>query len=375
MLAAPEASSINQVLHSDILGIIFEEHSKLDWRAPAIDGQVCCFWRQTVIGHPRAWSYVEIGDNSHPTASDLRLWLSRSGAAPLYIDIQKDDRDTVMLVDLLRDHTIRIKSFRLFLAPFSFFDSQAFPQLEDLNVARWSAQSSASSGTFGLMPNLRSLRIGCIDLSSGSWNAFPPLQVLSVYNSNCKSLINNSHNTITALMLDDLHFEDRTSSVVEFPSLTYLSLFDVVHFKHRVIAHSLKTYHEGGSTVDDSFPVTMPSVVEYGVYDYPTTFPDPTELHSVFPFLLRLSVRADPSRLPPILESIANEPDCLPALHIIAMGSFSRHSQISHAGLVEMERLISARRTRSSTDVTLHIEKAGSFHVPLFFGEVCCCSS
>jgi hypothetical protein len=377
MSDAPQSSLINEVIPSDVLGIIFEEHAKLEWRAPAIDGQVCRFWRQTVIGHPRAWCYIEIGNRASPTTSDVQLWLSRSRAAPLYIDFKRGHY-LDKLADLLRDHTIRIKSLRMFRAPYSLLAHHAFPQLEDLDVRRWSWQASDrlmtpdSPWTWDPMPNLQTLRIHCIELSTESLTGLPPLQVLSAYNSSCTSLIKNSHNTLTRLMLDDIRFEESGSSVIDFPSLTYLSLFEVMNLKPRMAPLSLRTYHEGGSTAGGPFPMVLPSVVEYGVYDHPTNFPEPTELNRVFPNLLRLSVRADSSSLPSILKSIANEPNCLPMLEAIAIGSFSKTSPIPDTGLQEMEQLFSTRRTSNNTNIALLIEKEGSFHVPLFFGEVRC---
>jgi hypothetical protein len=376
MSDALQSSPTNEVIPSDVLGIIFEEHGKLEWRAPAIDGQVCRFWRQTVIGHPRAWCYIEIGNRVHPTTSDVQLWLSRSRAAPLYIDFKDHYLDK--LAGLLRDHTIRIKSLRMSWAPYSLA-RQAFPQLEDLDVRRWSSSDQrmtpGSPWTWGPMPNLRNLRIYCVNLSTESMNGLPPLQALSACSSSCTSLIQNSYKTLTRLMLDDLIFGESGSGVIDFPSLTYLSLFEVRNLKHRMAPLSLRTYHEGGSTTGGSFPIVLPSVVEYGVYDHPENFPEPTEMDRVFPNLLRLSVRADSSSLPSILKSILDEPNCLPMLEIIAMGSFSKASPVSDTGLEEMEQLISTRRTGNNTNIALHIEKEGSFHVPLFFGEVRCCLS
>ena len=72
------------------MGVIFEEHTKLEWRAPAIDGRVCRVWRQAVLNTPQVWIYIEINCDKPPRIRELRAWLHRSGSAPLYIHVDKE---------------------------------------------------------------------------------------------------------------------------------------------------------------------------------------------------------------------------------------------------------------------------------------------
>ena len=106
---------IHEVLPSEIMGGIFEEHTKLEWRAPVIDERVCRFWRQIVLNTPRAWKYLEIHHNQ-PRAEVLR---HRSGKAPLHIRVGHSD--TRNLDDLLGDNHARIASLRMALGDHSFF--------------------------------------------------------------------------------------------------------------------------------------------------------------------------------------------------------------------------------------------------------------
>src|SRR5258708_6602382 len=76
---------IHEVLPTEILMTIFEEHAKLEWSAHVIDGRVCRLWREIVINPPRAWSYLEFGARIPPTVSHLQSWLNRSCTAPLHI--------------------------------------------------------------------------------------------------------------------------------------------------------------------------------------------------------------------------------------------------------------------------------------------------
>jgi Ser/Thr protein kinase RdoA (MazF antagonist) len=60
-IQAPLASCrINDILSEEILRASFEEHAKLEWRAPGIEGRVCRFCRQIVqystsMGMNRNW--------------------------------------------------------------------------------------------------------------------------------------------------------------------------------------------------------------------------------------------------------------------------------------------------------------------------------
>src|SRR5258708_40170545 len=83
---------VHEVLPHEILAVIFEEHAKLEWTAPAIDGRVCRSWRQIVLNSPRAWAYLKICPEYHARSKfeELRLWLNRSGAAPLHLHFKEE---------------------------------------------------------------------------------------------------------------------------------------------------------------------------------------------------------------------------------------------------------------------------------------------
>jgi hypothetical protein len=78
---------INDTLPEEILGAIFEDHAKLEGRAPVIDGRVCRLWRQIVLSSPREWAYLELFYYSGLLIGDYNLWLGWSGAAPLHIRV------------------------------------------------------------------------------------------------------------------------------------------------------------------------------------------------------------------------------------------------------------------------------------------------
>jgi hypothetical protein len=133
---------IHKLLPSEIMGAIFEEHAKLEWRAPAIDGRVCRRWRQIVLNTPRAWIYLEINAGEPPGEKELRVWLDRSGSAPLHIRV---DEQTCFdynlyehsLHDILNDHYPRLASLRLPASDPLFFQGRDFPCLQHLDVGQW----------------------------------------------------------------------------------------------------------------------------------------------------------------------------------------------------------------------------------------------
>ena len=137
---------IHELLLSEIMGVLFEEHAKLEWRAPAIDGRVCRIWREIVLNIPRAWIYLDISDREPPRIQtriqELREWLNRSGSAPLYIHVNRKWVHNAYpvdygLYDLLGSYHTRIASLRLPSGDPSFFNEREFPCLQLLDITRW----------------------------------------------------------------------------------------------------------------------------------------------------------------------------------------------------------------------------------------------
>jgi hypothetical protein len=105
-------------------------------------------------------------------------------------------------------------------------------------------------------------------------------------------------------MLEGISFKNALSGPVAFPSLTYLSLFDVPGLKSHIIAPCLTTYHESGSDIEprEIFPAPLPSVVEFGVFGSDL---HPIEWHHSFPNLERLSMRSRPRSLISVLYTLS----------------------------------------------------------------------
>ena len=368
---------IHEVLPREILEMVFEEHAKLEWRAPATDGRVCRLWRQIVLNTPRAWGYLEFSSKKPPKISKLLMWLDRSREAPLHIRVDQNftlnDRiNDQTLYDFLGHYHTRIESLRMTVGDLPLFEGRDFPCMRLLDVERWSWRSSFYPPVQWVpMPELQSLRLGQTKNVGLVLNDLPPLKMLALYINRSISLSRHSVSLMT-LMLHSVSVEDVISGSVDFPSLTYLSLYRVRGLKSYINAPYLVTYHEGGYTVRESFPAPVPSLVEYGVYGLRSHYSDPTEWHRSFPNILRLAIRADPPLLISFLDSLSGHPQSLPALQMIS-AYFARmwSATFSEEDEEVMKSLVRVRSEACHMDITLHLELP--FRIPLFFGHVSHC--
>jgi hypothetical protein len=249
----------------------------------------------------------------------------------------------------------------------SFFRGRDFPRLRFLDV------SPCGSPRYGLymiewgsMPELRSLHLSVFKAALGS---FAPLETLVLCTTVCHSLPRYS-SSLTRLMLDEVSFEDAILGPVNFPVLTYLSLYDVGGLKPNISAPRLVTYHEGRNTVEESFSAPLVSLVEYGLYAEDGGQPDLTKCHRAFPNISRLSIRMQPTLVISFLDVLANRPLLLPALRMISAGSLNRHGSFTKQLQATIESLIRMRSSACSMDVAVCFKNGSSFQLPIFFADV-----
>ena len=349
--------------------MVFEDHAKLEWRAPAIDGLVCRRWRQIVLDTSRAWAYLEICNGERPNISDLLLWLDRSRHAPLHIRVgvnftfDSSTKDKT-LYSILSDYHIRIASLRMRLGEFSFFERRDFPCMRLLEVHHWSWGDSYSLPVrWGAMPDLRSLRLGITSGLEMLLDGLPPLKTLFLYPHRCTSLFRN-YSSLVALMLHTINLVDAISGSMDFSSLTHLALFDVQGLKPHINAPCLVTYHESGCTVTESFSTPIPSLIEYGVYDMDPSHSAATWWHHSFPNIQKLSITAHLHVLISHLHSLVLHPHSLPALQMInASPSLRWGAEFAKGGQETMESLIQERNKACLRDIVLRFELGRPAHV------------
>ena len=188
---------IHDVLPTEVLKMIFEEHALLEWEAPTMDGQVCRLWREIILNTPRVWAYFEIRDDSMPSMGEVRLRLHRSSTAPLYIDIRAAQDTCQKLYDLFSDHHARIVSLRMRYGSQSFFEGRDFPCIRLLDVARWCPIR------WGSMPKLQSLLLGTQRLGMVTLSELAPLEMHALPNVKCTLVLRHSK-SLTKLVLTNI---------------------------------------------------------------------------------------------------------------------------------------------------------------------------
>ena len=365
--------AIHRVLPTEILMVIFEEHAKLEWKAPTIDGKVCRRWREIVLNTPRAWSYLEISHNRPPTNTNLMLWFDRSCTAPLHIRVGRNFtlNEHKTLFSLLHDYHTRIASLRMIAGSLFFFNGRDFPSLRLLDIKGWSIRHPFISPVrWGAMPTIQSLRLGQTSNIVPLLDSVAPLTTLILYRNERIPLSRHSMSLVT-LMLFRVSLSDAISGSVDFPSLTYLSLYHVSGLKPYINAPHLVTYHESRRSVRESFPAPMPSLVEYGVWGLQHNCSYPSRWHHAFPNIIRLSIRASPPVLISLFESLSGQPHSLPALQMISAGPALILGAVSlEEDRKTMENFVRARSEACHLDIVLHVESGRPFHIPLFFADV-----
>ena len=370
MTSAPVGRCINEILPEEVFGVIFEEHAKLEWRAPVIDGRVCHQWRQTILRSPRAWAYLKILRCCKPTPSQLRQWLGRSGSVPLHVQLMEWILGTEEILD---PHCKRIKSMALHGVFLAFLNNRVFPILHSLTIKAWYRNPRVIHWDACIaMPELRSLRASNISVGDLPLNIFPPLRVLTLDRvRDCENIIRNSSHSLTSLMIGNISFQHASESL-EFPSLRFLSLFSVMNIKHRMNVPALITYHESGRTEEESFPMSLPILIEYGIRRIiRVPFLNVTKLHQCYPNISRLSVRAQPSAVKPFLHSLSGQPTALPMLSVLAVGEIYGLTKYSGEDKDSMRKDVLMRNMASNVKMEFYFD--GRTRAPLYFAYVRVC--
>ena len=233
-----------------------------------------------------------------------------------------------------------------------------------LDVANWYPVQ------WGSIPKLQSLRLRALMMIMVSLSELAPLEMLSLSRVECTSVLRHSQ-SLTTLMLNNVHLADDISGPVTFPSLTYLSLSGVMGLKPHVNAPRLVTYHEEGFIARESFNISLPSLVEYGMYDPIATDVDAATWHLSFPNIQRLAIRADDPVLLLFFTSLADQPQLFPALQTISAGGVHLISYQIEEGVQEkIESLVLVRNEACNGNIVLCIESVAPFQIPIFFGSV-----
>ena len=275
--------------------------------------------------------------------------------------------DWIWGAEVLDPHCKRIKSMVL-RGNVTLLENRSFPIVQSLTIkAEYMNPPLIRWGACCAMPELRSLRARYISVDALPLNIFPLLRVLALHRvNNCDSIIRNTSHSLTSLMIGHISL-NYSSESLEFPSLRILSLFEVKNFKHRINVPALTTYHEAGRTEEESFPMSLPFLIEYGICrtDY-ESFLNVTKLHQCYPNIYRLSIYAHPSAVKPFLHSLSGQPTALPRLRILAVETLD--TKYSGWDKDSMINDVFVRNLASSVKMELCFD--GKVRVPLYSAYV-----
>jgi len=379
----------------ELVGEIVVKHSELEWYAPAVDGQVCTYWRTAVLSTARAWARIRLERvREFPSASAWALWIDRAASAPLSVRIlvhrgrSLHENALEYMLSALLDKADSIVSLVISGVRRSFFLTP-FLVLRHLRIDGWCLKlpEYPHDGQYRVasMPALRSLTLGDIPCEPFATGAVPPLSQLSLsYNNTWHSLVWHSHEALTSLSLHccgpwaGQGQGHPIPMMIELPSLLFLSLYDIPSFKPYITSPQLQTLHEASDSVSDSFPRPLGSLTEYGVLTMTAACDNPRfhveRLHGEFPNLVKLSLRAPAEDTLSFFLELAEYPACFPNLRWIEAENYSEsRSTFDHMEITIMENSLVAR-TQPALSVPLKAsfwEPGRAREIPLFFADVC----
>lgn len=388
-----ETKPVLSAIHIDIndlpielIGEIIVKHSELEWYAPAVDGQVCRYWRAAVLSTARAWARIRMERvREFPSERAWRLWIAHAASAPLDVRIlflrgrTRDETALAYMLPALLRKADSIGSLEISGVRRTFFLTP-FPRLRHLRIEGWSLAGDPypchGQLQVASMPALRSLALGDIPCQPFTTGAVPPLSELSLaHNNTWHLLVRHSHTALTSLSLWCCEpWPDYAAHPIEFPNLIFLSLFDVPSFKPYITSPRLQTLHEGSDSVSDSFPAPLSSLTEYGILLMAPLRDNHRfhvqSLHTEFPNLVRLSLRITMRDTRAFFEGLAIYPECLPNLRWLEAENYTDF--FSEREITLLEYLLGIRN-RAALSVPLKAwfwEPGKKREIPLWFADV-----
>jgi hypothetical protein len=369
MTAVSIYSPINEMLPTEILGLVFEEHTLLQWNAPAVDGLVCRLWRQIILDTPRAWSHITIRRwCAQPSVEALRLWMNRSRSSPLHL---QSDRGGEQLQRLVAQYHTSISSLRWIHADVEIFEDLSFPNLRSLHIV----VSREGSSKLGTMERLDHLHLGSTRSNIVDIERVPPLKSLSAHYSCPSRLLQHSQATLTRLILKGMHIH--IPNALDLPNLCFLSVFKVIGIQSLFNAPKLEVFHEGGIKIGQLFSTPMTSVVEYGVYETNRSFK--VDVATMYPNLRFLSLRLLSPHVVGYLKSFDSQEfengDRLSRLELVEFGYPGTRSSKFTAQEIKslqerMVQIMEKRERGSGLKLQMSFGYGGPFKLPLECAEV-----
>jgi hypothetical protein len=226
-------------LPHEVLSHIFVEVSMDDWKGPLILQGVSRWWRDVVVGSPRAWTFMPLFEWDHGGYSDLvSLFIERSRNATLHIYVR--DYYSLPQVKILA-HRIECMELYMLLNTMTYFIPREynFTRLERLQLssANWVLDSDRmpqiSEWDMMYFPNLKFLHLAVWDpllLAIATSPRFPLIRHLKVVCGDPSPLTDILVKCAKSLESIDLNYwgpsskSPDTTPIIRLPFLKYIQL-------------------------------------------------------------------------------------------------------------------------------------------------------
>lgn len=369
MTAVSTYSPINEMLPTEILGLVFEEHTLLHWNAPVVDGLVCRLWRQLILHTPGAWSRIAVRKvKVGPSVEALRLWLDRAKSSPLHLQFEHDSEELQRLV--AQYHT-SISYLLWSCENFKVFDDRSFPNLRCLHITSW----RQCSPKFGAMERLEHLNLVSMHPDILDIKRIPPLKSITARYSYPSQLLQHSQATLTSLILKVVHIYIPTT--LDLPNLRYLSVFEVTGIRPIINASRLEVFYESDIIMGQWFSTPMPSVIQYSTCH--TDGPLKIDAATLYPNIRFLALRLFPRHVVEYLKIFDSQEfengDRLSKLEVVELRyAYTPSNKFStrEATLLRerMQQIIEKRERGSGLKLQIWFRHGGPFSLPMRPAEV-----
>jgi hypothetical protein len=326
----------------EILSHILVDVSMERWSAPLTLQSVCRWWREVVVGSPRAWAFIPLATYDYAGFSELvSLFVERSRDATLHIYVR--DHHFLPKMKALA-HRIECMSIFTSLDPITCFipGQYDFTRLVRLHLSasNWSSDPNArfigSNWDMMHFPNLKILELDVrgplLDAIARS-TQFPPIRHLTV---NCRDpfpltdILMKCANSLESMVWVCLGQQPLGRPIagptIHLPFLRYIRLDDNTTgcrspWSFEGSTPNLEAYSDDGEwSTTDTFKFDTSNVTFLCVRKAPDL--------SRFPRLVTLHIRGRGKVLMEAINSLRKRPQCSPVLAVIEYIEHISHEEL-----------------------------------------------
>jgi hypothetical protein len=345
-------------LPHDVLSQIFVEVSMDEWKAPLTLQGVCRWWRDVVVGSPRAWTFIPLSRCDYEGLFELvSLFIERGRHATLHLF--SGGRGFRPKLKILA-HRIECLSLDIQHNPAPFVPGgYDFTRLERLELLGWHAEFE---GLFGeskpdmmCFPHLKCLELQGSDpliRAIAASPGFPSIRHLKVRCGDPSPLTDILMKCAQSVESINLTWNQPSSSssnptqTIHFPFLRYIRLGDKMRIRgspwyFEGSTPNLEAYlDQGGWSTIDTFKFDTSNVIFLQVLRAPNL--------SRFPRLVTIRMLGLFLEIMKAVDFLRAHPRCSPDLALI-----EHHERISDIGLVKAKAALLAHAQETGVQVRL----------------------